>query len=287
MTVGIVTDSSSCVPPEQVADLGIRKVPLQLSIDGRTRAADQVSRDQLLDLLDGDHQLSTAAPSPGSYLDAIESADDGDGVVVVSLASQMSSAHQNARLAADMAGGDTRVVDSGTAAGGAGLVAIAAASAARSGADLDAVAATCRTASSRVRLVAAVGSLEHLARSGRVPELAGRAGDSLGVRPLFEFRDGAAHVLRPSLSADAVQDRLVRRLRDDQPTADARLHVCALHGDRPAEAAALLGRATATTPVDTCFRAPFDAAMLIHTGPDLIGIAWWWQVQAGGDDVSR
>lgn len=277
MTVGIVTESASCVPDELADELGIHRVPLLLTIDGDTRAATDVARSTLLGMLDGDHQLSTSAPSPGAYLDAFDAADRGDGVVAVCLASQMSAAHQNARLAAGMADATVDVVDTGTAAGGAGLVAIAAARAAQAGRDRAEVVTTAERTAARVRLVAAVGSLGYLARSGRVPALAGRAGDSLGVRPMFRFRDGAPHVLRPSLSADAVQGRLVARLHDDCPGPSGRLHVCALHGDRPADAAALLDRATRDRAVGTAFTATFDAAMLIHTGPDLIGLAWWWE----------
>lgn len=277
MTVGIVTDSSACVPDELAEELGVRRVPLQLVLDGRSRPASDVPREELLDLLGSGRELSTAAPSPGSYLDAVEAADGGDGVVVVSLASQVSSAHQNAMLGADMAAPRSVVVDSGTAAGGLGLVVVAAARAAAGGADLDAVADAARHAAARTRLVAAVGSLEHLARSGRVPVLASRAGDQLGVRPMFTFRDGEPHVLRPSLSANAIQDRLVGQLEDDRPDGPARLHACALHGDRATDARALADRIGAEAATGTCFAGPFDAAMLIHTGPDLIGLAWWWE----------
>lgn len=277
MTVGIVTDSSACVPDELAEQLGVHRVPLQLTIDGRTRPASEVSRDELLGMLGGDHELSTAAPSPGSYLDAVEAADEGDGVVVVSLASKVSSAHQHAVLGADMADARTEVVDTGTAAGGLGLVVVAAAREAATDAGFDEVVAATRAAADRTRLVAAVGSLEHLARSGRVPALASRAGDQLGVRPMFSFRDGEPHVLRPSLSANAIQDRLVGQLEDDRPDDTSRLHVCALHGDRAADAQALADRVADATDPATCFTAPFDAAMLIHTGPDLIGLAWRWE----------
>ena len=61
----------------------------------------------------------------------------------------------------------------------------------------------------RVRLVATIPSLDHLVRSGRVPGIAGWAGTTLGINPLFEFRGGAVRRLRPALSREAALDRIV------------------------------------------------------------------------------
>src|SRR5581483_3719039 len=93
-----------------------------------------------------------------------------------------------------------RVVDSCTAAGAEGLVVTAAARVASAGGDIDEVEAAARHAATRVHLVATVANLDRLAKSGRVPEAAAWAGRWLGLQPLFEFRDGGAHPLRPSRS---------------------------------------------------------------------------------------
>jgi DegV family protein with EDD domain len=276
MTVRIVTDTSACLPSDVRDDLGIGVVPITLVMDDESRPADETDRRDLLDRLAAGDRFTTAAPSPGRFLEKIEEVDDGDGVVVVSLASQMSSTHQHATLAARQARAEVRTVDTRTAAGGVGLVAIAAAGAARRGADLDAVEDVARRVSDRVRLVATVESLEYLARSGRVPQLAQKASDSLGIRPLFEFKEGDPKLLRPSLSADAVLDRLVSMLMDDRPAPDHGLHVTALHGDRPDAARELLDRVGSRCAPTTSFIAEFDAAMLVHTGPALLGLAWFW-----------
>src|SRR5205085_2745568 len=96
------------------------------------------------------------------------------------------------------------------------------------GASLDDVEQAARRAISEVRLVAMVPNLDHLVRSGRVPNLAGWAGRRLGIAPLFEFRDGGAHPLRPARGANAALDRIITRWRRDR-VPDARLHVAALH----------------------------------------------------------
>jgi DegV family protein with EDD domain len=188
----------------------------------------------------------------------------------------MSSTHEAAVVGARAAGGQVRVVDTTTAAGAQGLVVLAAAECAAAGGTVEEVEGVALDVVSRVRLIAMVPNLDHLVRSGRVPNLAGWAGKRLGIAPLFEFSDGGAHPMRPARGAEAALDRIVshwRRSRVD----DARLHVAALHALAPESAQRLLDAVTAEVEPATVFSASFGAVMVAHTGPGLAGLAWWWQ----------
>ncbi len=198
-----------------------------------------------------------------------------DGVVVLTIAASMSSTYQAASLAAKDLSDRVRVIDTTTAAGAEGLVVLAAARAAEAGGDLDAVEAEARRVMDRVRLVATVPSLDHLVRSGRVPGVAGWAGRHLGINPLFEFRTGEVHALRPALSPDAAVDRILQEWRRSiTPGAD--LHVAALHAVAPDAARDLLARVEAVHEPASAFVGEFNAVMVSHVGPGLIGLAWWW-----------
>ncbi len=119
-------------------------------------------------------------------------------------------------------------------------------------------------------------------RSGRVPGIAGWAGRRLRINPLFEFRGGRAHRLRPALSGDAATDRMVSRLlRSREPS--TRLHVAALHALAPAAAEGVLERVEAEVTPATKFVGEFGSVMVVHTGPGLYGLAWWWEPD--GDDA--
>ncbi|MGH9191297.1 MAG: DegV family protein, partial [Acidimicrobiales bacterium] len=117
--------------------------------------------------------------------------------------------------------------------------------------------------------------LERLARSGRVPDAARWIGDRLGVRPLFEFRDGRARPLRPAFSAEAALDRIVQRCAAGAGRG-ARLHVTVLHALNPDVAAVLAERVQALDPVSFLI-GPFSPVMVAHTGRGLAGLAWWWE----------
>lgn len=272
MSVAIVTDSAAALPADLAARHRITVVPMWLSIGGQSVREGERPLSELL----GDERVSTSGPAPGEFADAIEPRLTDDGVLVLTIASTMSGTHEAATVAARQLGDRVRVVDTATAAGAEALVVLAAATAAEQGASLDEVEAVAKDVVERVQLVAAVPNLDHLVRSGRVPGIAGWAGRRLNINPLFEFRAGKVRRLRPALSADAALDRMVGRfLRSREP--NTRLHVAALHALAPEAAAGLLDRVEAEVTPETSFSGEFGSVMVVHTGPGLYGLAWWWE----------
>ena len=277
MSVAVITDSAAALPPDLVGQHHIGIVPMWLTIGGESVREGDVPLESLLDR----HDVTTSGPTPGEFEHAIKERmqERGvDAVVVCTIASTMSSTYEAAVLGARAAGGPVRVVDTTTAAGAQGLVALAAAKAAGAGASADEVEAAARDVIDRVRLNAMVPNLDHLVRSGRVPGIAGWAGRRLGIAPLFEFRGGGAHPLRPARGAEAALDRIVSRCRKSR-TDDARLHVAALHACAPETAERLLAAVTEEIEPATAFSASFGTVMVVHTGPGLAGLAWWWEPQ--------
>jgi DegV family protein with EDD domain len=221
--------------------------------------------------------VTTSAPTPGEFETAIkETRANGGGVVVLTIASSMSATHQAALVAAQSVGGPVRVVDTQTAGGAEALVVLAAAEAARRGASIEEVESRAHAVMDRVRLIATIPTLDHLVRSGRVPGIAGWAGRRLGINPLFEFRGGKVHRLRPALSQEAALDRIVALVERGR-TDGARLHIAALHALAVDIAEALLERASAIVTPATSFVGEFGPVMVVHTGPGLAGLAWWWE----------
>jgi DegV family protein with EDD domain len=272
MAVAIVTDSAAALPRELAELHSIVVVPMWLTIGGRPVRDTEASLDEILVRDD----VTTSGPSPGEFKSVLEQLDRRDGVCVCTIASTMSSTYESAVLGARAAGGNVRVVDTTTAAGAQALVVLAAAGVAARGGSLDEVERAARAAIAQVSLVAMVPTLDHLVRSGRVPNIAGWAGRRLGLAPLFEFRDGGAKPLRPARGADAALERIIGRWhRSVVP--GARLHVAALHAQAPDDAQRLLRAVEAEVRPDTAFVGEFGSVMLVHTGPGLVGLAWRWE----------
>lgn len=271
MTVTVVTDSAAALTPEVADRYGVRIVPLVVHVGDDRYRDSEIGLDDLVARFD--EPISTSAPSPGEFLAVLEPAAAEGPVLVLTINSRMSSTYQSAVIAAQSLGDRAAVVDTGTAAGAEALVVLAAAGAAREGADLARVTAVARDVSTRVRLVATVDDLERLAKSGRVPEAARWIGDRLGVQPLFELRDGSPRPLRPAFSRSVALDRIVQRCAaaDD---ATGPLHVVVLHALDTEAADVLVARVRELEPA-TCIVGPFSPVMVAHTGRGLAGLAWW------------
>ncbi len=273
MTVGIVTDSTAALPEEVRAAWDIAVVPLMITVDGRTVADGEIDTAEIL----AAETHSSSGPSPGAFVQAIAGQDQGDGVVVVTVTSTLSITNQSAVLASKSAAGPVAVVDSRTAAGGQGLVTVAAARAARAGATLDEVVARAEAVAKQVKLVGALANLDQLIRSGRVPGLAGRAGNLIGLRPMFDIHDAVIRRLRPALSDEAAHQRLLNLWRRTRPTdGDAQLHLVSLHAEVPERAVELLEDVTAEVQPADSFISQFGQAMMINSGTGVRGLAWYW-----------
>jgi DegV family protein with EDD domain len=283
VTVAVLTDTTSALPLGAAQRWGIRLVPLSVTIGGQAYRDGDAAIDTLLEQHISD--VHTAGPRPGEFIRELAAARHGepgdvvDGAVIITVAQSLSSTYASARLAAGAAGLPVEIVDSGTAAGGQALVALAAAEQARAGGSLADVAKTARDAAAAVRLVGCMRSLDRLVASGRVPGIAGAATRRLGLWPMFELRGGSIRPLRPTHNAAGALERIAgmcarsRSDRDDSVVAD----VIVLDSKLPAEADALLSRMRQLVPTRYALRAPFGTAMTVHTGPGVLGLAWFWR----------
>jgi DegV family protein with EDD domain len=276
MTVAVLTDSAAALPPELAAEWGIMIVPMLLTIGEETHRDGELSISEVGGRLG--EGITTSAPSPGEFTAALEALPpDVDAAVVLTIASTMSAGFNAARTAASVVDRPVEVIDTQTAAGAQGLVALEAAAAAAAGASLEEVATAARAAARSVRLVATIENLDQLMRSGRVPGLAGWAAGMLHVNPLFEFRTGDVHRLRPARSRAQAMQRMLDLWRSSDHGPTDRLHVAALHARQEDDARHLLDVVRAETEPVTAFVAPFSPVMVAHVGDDLIGLAWWWE----------
>ena len=130
--VGVVTDSTAALPAEVASAHDVRVVPMRLSLNGPSYTEADVSRDDVLSA----ETVLTSGPVPGDFISAAQDSDRGAGTVVLTVSSAFSSTHRAALVATQQITGDTKVLDTRTFAGAQGLVVLAAAEAARSGAPL-------------------------------------------------------------------------------------------------------------------------------------------------------
>jgi DegV family protein with EDD domain len=295
MSVTIVTDSAASLPSGAVEDLGIAVVPMTLVLGGLVYADGDLSPDEVVSRA-AHESVSTSSPSPGDFLKAVARATEHKGpggqFLLLTVSSSMSATYEVARTAVSYLDDvEARVIDTGTAAGAQGLVVLAAAQLAATGASLDQVASRAQRAAREVRLMASLSSLDHLARSGRVPQAAAGAGRTIGMHGMFEFSAGRARPRRPARTERGALERMVGALAQSRPRdtegtgARATLRAAVMQAQAAESAAALRELVTAAVPDVEMFEAPFSSVMIAHTGPDLVGLAWWWDGPDGDVDA--
>src|ERR671916_125803 len=176
--VSIVTDSTAYLPAELIERHGVHVVPLYVVFDG-DRPVPEVEitdYDEFFDELRRAERLpTTSQPSVGDFTSAYEPPPaDNREVVSIHISGGLSGTPEAARQAKEALeregkGGERiTVVDSHTTAGGLGFMVLAAAKAAREGADAEGTAAHVAEARAEFKLWFAIDTLEFLKRGGGV-----------------------------------------------------------------------------------------------------------------------
>src|SRR4051794_28310195 len=157
--------------------------------------------------------VSTSRPTPGDFLAAYRKAlDEGaERLVSIHLSSELSGTVDAARLAASQVGEHiVTVVDTRSAAMGAGFAVLAAARSAAAGAGAAAVARTARETADATRTFFVVDTLEHLRRGGRIGAAAAVLGSALAVKPVLHVEDGRVVPLEKVRTSARALNRLVQ-----------------------------------------------------------------------------
>lgn len=194
--VHIITDSSCDLSEDDTAQLGISVVPLEIRF-GMQSFTDRVelsTADFWKRCRTSDELPSTAAPSPGAFAEAYQRAADAGAseVVVITLSGDLSATIEAAQQAASQPpdGLTCHVVDSRTVSAGLGLLVIGAAELAAAGADGARIAESVAAAAQRVRVHAALDTLENLRKGGRIGAAQSLLGSVLSIKPLITVTDG-------------------------------------------------------------------------------------------------
>ncbi|MEX0874383.1 MAG: DegV family protein [Actinomycetota bacterium] len=275
--VRVITDSSAVMPRAWAESSGVHVLPLQVAWeDGEVVEGDLDFAGLTARLARGRPPPKTSAPSPGQYLELYaQLLATNDALLVVCPPAELSMTFSSATLAARDFADRVRVLDGRTAAGGQGLVAIEAARSAAEGDSLDAVLARASSVASRVQIWATLEQLEYLRRSGRVPAIAAIGAEALRLQPIVRYSGGTPSLAGVTRNAMRGTERVFsawERSRDR----GTRLHLLAFHSAREAEARDLRQRVIDRVGDAETEVVEVPASMGAHTGPGLLGLAWFW-----------
>jgi DegV family protein with EDD domain len=275
MAVAVVTDTCHYLPRTLVAERGIHEVSLYVHKSGEaSRESDIESYDDYYrGLRDLAALPTTSQPSIGDFLQVYEPLlvnPDGE-IVSIHLAGGMSGTVAAAEQAREQLGeraNRVHVIDSRSACGGEGLVVLAAAAAARAGADGPTVADHTVKAREQLSLWFAIETLEYLRRGGRIAGAQAWLGTALKIKPILTVEDEITPIERVRTSKRAFE-RLVWLLRDcKEKGRDAWV---VQHIQAPDQAQELAARGREIFGSEPVFVSEIGPVIGTHVGPGLLG----------------
>lgn len=277
----MVSDSVSCLPKELTEKYAIEIVPISLIINGSVyRDGVDITPTKVYQLLETTKSVpTTSSPSPGDFIQVYrELSKSVDGVVCVTICSDISMMFDSATKAKQIAAEELprlaiNVIDSRTAGGAQGFVALAAARAAASGKDLAEVTRVAELMIPRVNMIAVLDTLYYLARAGRIPRIAAWAGSILRINPILTFSHEGIGLLERARTKPRAVSRLLEIM--EKRTNGKPVHVNIMHANVAEEAENLRERIESSFKCVELYITDFAPTMGVQAGPGTLALAFY------------
>jgi len=274
MTVKIVTDSVSDLPPKIANELGITVIPLNVRFGEEVyRDGIDLTAEQFYEKLKYSKILPvTSVPSPQSFADAYDKLAEGtDEILAIILSSKLSGTYEVALQSIGLMKKKCRVevIDSKWAVMAQGFIVIAAARAAQAGASLDKVVDLTKSNIIRVDMRAAFDTLEYLRRGGRIGAAQAFLGSMLKINPIITLRDGMVEPAGRTRSRTKAIDYLYNFAMSYSHIEEMAVEDAAC----PDEAEMLVERLSSKFPKERIYRSKTTPVIGTHTGPGLLLMA--------------
>jgi len=280
--VAIVTDTTACIPKEQLEEYAIELVPIEVIFGDKVyRDGIDITPAEFYALLKQAEKLPTTSGSlPGPFLEAYcRASQRASSILCITISAKFSGMYNSAQIAMGMAkealpNVATEMLECTTAAVGQGLVVLAAAKAAAAGKGLAEVVDTAKSVMQRVNLFATLDTLHYLVKGGRVPKAAALASSLLKIKPIFTVSDGEAHPVTNARTNPGAMKRILK-IMGQKVVKGQPLYVAVMHADALDRAIALKNQISSRFDCDELFITEFTPVMGVHTGPGVIGVAFY------------
>jgi DegV family protein with EDD domain len=269
----IVVDSTLDLPDDQIKDNDIVVVPLNVHFgDESFKDKVDLSTEEFFERLAKVTQLpTTSQPSPGEFIEAYRAIPDGEAIVSIHIAGQLSGTVDSARLAAkELPDREIHIIDSGNVTWAAGLLAVLAAEKVREGLSAADVVKAVEEAKPRARLVAILDTLKYAIMGGRVSRLQGAVGGLLRVKPLLSCQEGVVGRLPPARTWGQAIDKVV----DDIKQRGGAERMAVINTTAPEATAQLKARLEEEFGADGILEGTLGAVVGTYAGPGAAGVGY-------------
>ena len=267
-----MTDSTADMDDEVADRLGIAVVPLNVHWNGETYLDKvEISIDEFYRRLREEKGTpKTSQPPTGRFEEAyLRLLKEADGIVSLHISSKLSGTFNSAQMAARNVDSDKIVViDSMTTTFPLGSLAVRVAALAEQGASLRECADLANDLVPRLRIFAAVDTLEYLRRGGRIGRAQAFAGNLLSIKLIFQVLGGEVLPVDRVRTRAAAVKRTAAVVSDLGPVEE----IAILYGDDPHPAEALRELVQQSYPHMRLNTGRIGPVLGTHTGPGVIAV---------------
>ena len=223
--IRIIVDSSSDYTMEELKEKNLTLVSLTVNIDGTSYIeGETLGRDEFYERLKTSQDFpKTSQPSPESFLNVFNEAKEaGDDVICILLSSALSGTCQCAHLAKNMSEYDNvHIIDSLTATSGIRVIAEYALKLVAEGLTAEAIVEKIEAMKDRVRIFAALDTLEFLYKGGRLSKASATIGTLARVKPLIRVNEeGTIDVIGKAIGRQKAVSGILSNLEKYEPDTD-------------------------------------------------------------------
>ena len=278
--IGIVTDSTCDLRPEELEALDVVMVPLTVHFgDESFRDWIDLTPEEFYPKLASFSGLpTTSQPSPADFTAAYARlADSGvESIVSIHLSAALSGTFESAMLAAKTSKVPVRVVDTKRASQGAGLVVKAAVEARAAGLDVTAIEARAIEVAASCRLYFLLDTLDNLVKGGRAGKATGLAASLLNIKPVLRVNDdGIIEPFKKVKGRSKAVAVLAQHVAEDSK-ANGRMRCALLHACCEAQALELEAAIIAAgADIEWASHGVIGAVIGVYTGPGAIGCTYY------------
>jgi DegV family protein with EDD domain len=266
--VAIVTDSTADIPDDLAAANDIVVVPLNVTIDGKTYQATELTQADFFARMNAARELpTTSQASVGTFAEVYASAlETAREVVSIHISSKLSGTIESAYAAAEQFGGRVHVFDSLNLSWGLAFQVLEAARAAASGASVADVVSRAESVRDRVRMIVGVDKLDNLAKGGRIGAVSAFLGGLLNLKVTFTVgAEGTFEPVARTRGRTAALEHTVEWARGHMGDAKSGA-ICVMHAMSPDNAEWLRARLEQALTVTEMHVVEVGVVIATHTG---------------------
>ena len=198
--IAFITDTDSSLPEDLAAHYHIQQVPITVQFGEESYLTGvDINDAALFERVDREHKLpTTAAPSPGQFLEAYQTAfkNGAETVLCFTVSSAISTTYTSAVTARELLPErEITVVDTRQLSLAQGFIVLAAAEAAQQDASQEECLARAQSVGERAHLFTALSTVKYLAMSGRIGSIAAGMAGLLSIKPILTSRNGKLDML--------------------------------------------------------------------------------------------